>query len=326
MNKELHSLYANYFEDSIKLGRITVNDAKVDVSYKLKDSDIVRNICHRHEMPVLDRSVKIIADTDELIAINKPCSLPAKNVLHRLDRLTSGLVIMPKSLEVDVKLKSQILSRQVKKEYVCMVEGEFLSDEVTCEQPLKILHKNMGIQQAAIDGKACCTTFKRLCTDGKHSLILCLPVTGRTHQIRVHLQYLGFPIVNDQIYNNEVFGSCKGKDGKYGKTVEQLITDVSKAFGSENWINDYEVDIEKFMKSRNSSDCSALSHMGLTEPPPPYDQNCPSCHLTFKDPKAEDLELYLHCWRYTGPDWSFECPLPDWATDLMRRAAEPVAA
>lgn len=74
------------------------------------------------------------------------------------------------------------------------------------------------------NGKESKTVFKRISTDGKTSLVQCEPLTGRTHQIRVHLQYLGYPIANDPLYNCDSFGPNIGKGGDYG---EGTLQDVS---------------------------------------------------------------------------------------------------
>ena len=80
----------------------------------------------------------------------------------------------------------------------------------------------MGIQCIREDGKEARSKFKRLWTDGKESLVSCKIATGRTHQIRVHLQWLGFPIVSDTVYNSNEWGPEKGKYGNYGKSFEQV--------------------------------------------------------------------------------------------------------
>ena len=72
------------------------------------------------------------------------------------------------------------------------------------------------------NGKQCKTIFERLNYNGKSSTVLCKPKTGRMHQIRVHLQYLGYPILNDNIYNSIAFGPNKGKGGVFGKSLEEV--------------------------------------------------------------------------------------------------------
>lgn len=92
----------------------------------------------------------------------------------------------------------------------------FSRGEIICDQPIFSLYPKIGLQIIHASGKASLTIFERLSTDGKTSIVKCKPKTGRTHQIRVHLQYLGYPIVDDYLYNSFDFGPKKGKDAEYG--------------------------------------------------------------------------------------------------------------
>ena len=67
-------------------------------------------------------------------------------------------------------------------------------------------------------------------------MVLCKPRTGRMHQIRVHLQFLGYPVVNDPLYNHTVFGPEKGKGGRIGKSDDKLIADLISIHNAENWL------------------------------------------------------------------------------------------
>lgn len=106
---------------------------------------------------------------------------------------------------------------------MCRVVGEFPEHEVVCEEPILVVSYKVGVCRVDPKGKPCKTIFQKLSYNGKTSVVKCLPRTGRTHQIRVHLQYLGYPIVNDPIYNMEAWGPEKGKGGKIGKTDEELL-------------------------------------------------------------------------------------------------------
>ena len=94
----------------------------------------------------------------------------------------------------------------------------------------------IGVCKVSAQGKDCHTDFHRLSYNGKTSVVLCRPHTGRMHQIRVHLQYLGYPIINDPLYNHHVFGPEKGKGGNIGKTNDQLIKDLIALHNAENWL------------------------------------------------------------------------------------------
>lgn len=106
---------------------------------------------------------------------------------------------------------------------MCRVEGEFPEEEVTCEQPILVVSFKIGLCRVDPRGKECRTVFQRLSFNGETSVVRCLPVTGRTHQIRVHLQYLGFPILNDPVYGSSAWGPHRGKGGLLDKSDEELL-------------------------------------------------------------------------------------------------------
>lgn len=106
---------------------------------------------------------------------------------------------------------------------MCRVEGEFPEGELICEQPILVVSFKIGLCRVDPKGKECRTVFQRLSFNGKTSVVRCLPLTGRTHQIRVHLQYLGFPILNDPIYGSSAWGPHRGKGGVVGRSDEELL-------------------------------------------------------------------------------------------------------
>ncbi|XP_030070488.1 RNA pseudouridylate synthase domain-containing protein 2-like isoform X2 [Microcaecilia unicolor] len=114
---------------------------------------------------------------------------------------------------------------KLEKEYVCRVVGEFPECELTCEEPILIFYE-VGSLCVDPKGKPCKTVFQRLSYNGKSSVVRCFPYTGRTHQIRVHLQFLGHPIVNDPIYNRNAWGPTKGKNGNIDKTDDELLKNL----------------------------------------------------------------------------------------------------
>ncbi|XP_053115033.1 pseudouridylate synthase RPUSD2 isoform X2 [Hemicordylus capensis] len=211
-----------------------------------KNNDFLRNTVHRHEPPVTAQAIEFLEENDEVVVVDKPSSLPVHpcgrfrhntvifilgkdynlkelHTVHRLDRLTSGVLMFAKSAEVSKRIDQQVRQRQLEKEYVCRVLGEFPENEVTCEEPILVVSYKVGVCRVDPKGKFCKTVFQRLSYNGKTSVVKCFPYTGRTHQIRVHLQFLGHPIVNDPIYNTEVWGPEKGKGGNINKTDEELL-------------------------------------------------------------------------------------------------------
>ncbi|XP_039992637.1 RNA pseudouridylate synthase domain-containing protein 2 isoform X2 [Xiphias gladius] len=236
-----------YYQRAAKEGRIRLNESPVeDLSVVLRNNDHMRNTVHRHEPPVVGRPLEVLVDDGEVLVVDKPPSIPVHpcgrfrhntvifilgkergiselHTVHRLDRLTSGVLLFARTLETSKKLDQLVRDRQLEKEYVCRVEGEFPECELICEEPILVVSFKIGLCRVDPKGKECRTVFQRLSFNGKTSVVRCLPLTGRTHQIRVHLQYLGFPILNDPIYGSLAWGPNRGKGGLMGKSDEELL-------------------------------------------------------------------------------------------------------
>ncbi|KJH47713.1 pseudouridine synthase, RluA family [Dictyocaulus viviparus] len=249
--------------------------------------------------------IKIIAETDDLLVIDKPPSLPVHacgqyaihtvlnqlrtiynrtglRVLHRLDRTTSGVLLFAKNYETDIEFKRSLKDGTWSKEYVCMVEGLFPDEEVHCDQPIGVLVVSMGIQCVRTDGKPAHSRFKKLWSDGKRSVLSVKIHTGRTHQIRVHAQFLGYPIIGDRLYNSTAWGPQKGKGGEYQKPYNELEPEIH--------------DFHSFNR-------------------PLYDPICLNCNVVKKQVPHDHFQIYLHCLRYSTEKWSYSSTLPDWAVN-----------
>uniref|UniRef100_H3DIX3 Pseudouridine synthase n=1 Tax=Tetraodon nigroviridis TaxID=99883 RepID=H3DIX3_TETNG len=237
----------DYYQKAAKEGRIRLNEQAVDdLSLVLRNNDHMKNTVHRHEPPVVGKPLEVLVDDGEVLVVDKPASIPVHpcgrfrhntvifilgkelgiselHTVHRLDRLTSGVLLFARTLETSKKLDQLVRDRKLEKEYVCRVEGEFPEEEVICEQPILVVSFKVGLCRVDPKGKECRTVFQRLSFNGKTSVVRCLPVTGRTHQIRVHLQYLGFPILNDPIYGSSAWGPHRGKGGLLDKSDEELL-------------------------------------------------------------------------------------------------------
>ncbi|NXD17017.1 RUSD2 protein, partial [Nothocercus nigrocapillus] len=235
------------FRAAARAGRLLLNEEPVrDLDTVLKNNDLLRNTVHRHEPPVTAQPIQILVENDEVVVVDKPSSLPVHpcgrfrhntvifilgkehnlkelHTIHRLDRMTSGVLMFAKTAEVSKRIDEQVRQRQLEKEYVCRVVGEFPENEVVCEEPILVVSYKVGVCRVDPKGKSCKTIFQRLSYNGETSVVRCLPYTGRTHQIRVHLQYLGYPIVNDPIYNMKAWGPERGKGGKIDKTDDELL-------------------------------------------------------------------------------------------------------
>ena len=194
---------------------------------------IISNQTIRYEKPILDLKVKIVYEDKDYLAVEKPPSWPCHSnsnyfhnsltkilkdeyqyedlkILHRIDRPTSGLVVFAfnkDALDLYTKCREK---GEIKKKYVCRVIGDFPDDLFELSAP--IAEKNSGVFYVADSGKESLTKFKKIFYDepSNTSVVEASPVTGRTHQIRVHLSYLKFPIANDPIYGGEYYNGIEG--------------------------------------------------------------------------------------------------------------------
>lgn len=161
---------------------------------------------------------EVIYEDGNVVVLNKPAGLLSmakgqycpENTLerygllvHRLDRDTSGVVIMAKSPEVQMFLKKQFQDRKTHKTYYAIVSGRPKLDEAKIDLPLARDLKRPTTFRVDPNGKASETYYKVIKSDGKHSLLELRPTTGRTHQLRVHMKYLGHPILGDPVYGEE---------------------------------------------------------------------------------------------------------------------------
>ena len=271
-SREFRAHSSEEYKRCIESGKLKVNGEKVDIDYKLQHNDMLANVVHRHEVPVTSDRIQILHMDEHLVVIDKPPSIPVHpcgryryntiayilakehglrflKTIHRLDRLTSGVLMFGKTPKKAHEMEQQIRARNVQKIYLCRVEGEFpyssgkdekdkiTSNVITCKMPIEVVSHKIGVCRVSAQGKPCHTEFERLSYDGKNSVVLCRPRTGRMHQIRVHLQYLGYPIINDPLYNSDVFGPNKGKGGDIGsKTYDELIQELIRLHSAENWV------------------------------------------------------------------------------------------
>ncbi|EJD08351.1 pseudouridine synthase [Fomitiporia mediterranea MF3/22] len=241
ISTEFRDRSVEYYRYALQSGVTTINGEIARPGTLVRNGDTLENIVHRHEPPVTSTPVEILHhDIErEFIVINKPGSIPVhaagryfKNSLveilkddfgfsnvytvNRLDRLTSGLMIIALSSERARSLTSEFTSGTIQKEYVARVRGEFPAEEITCEEPLLTVDRQMGLNIVHPEGKEAKTMFKRMHYDKitDTSVVHCRPITGRSHQIRVHLQFLGHPIANDAVYGDaRVWGENVAKGG-----------------------------------------------------------------------------------------------------------------
>lgn len=253
---------------------------------------------------------------------------------NRLDRLTSGVMFIGKHAKAAEEVSVQIRDRTVKKEYIARVKGQFPEGEVICELPILQISPKLGLNRVRANGKEARTIFRRLAyypptrsnasweehmqgmewagtgtgmawrqKEG-YSIVRCLPLTGRTHQIRVHLQYLGHPIANDPIYcNQRVFGPSLARGDAESDNDEDIITRLSRMGKSEvaEAVAYHDDMVEEYNKRKAEKMTGEV---------------CEVCQTAlYSDPGPHELGIYLHAKKYAceAGRWEYETPLPEWA-------------
>lgn len=226
-------------EKRIKDHEITVNGKPITLDYVIKEHDRIEHTIMRRESPVYNKPIIKLGETDDFIAFLKPASLPihatggyfyntlAKRLderyypVHRLDRVTSGIIVMAKTKEASIRFGEYLTSHTIEKTYIARVVGEFPEGETRVDQPIRDNPKDRSFKEVGEGGKESLTIFKLLRTNKKESIVECHPITGRTHQIRVHLAYLKHPISNDSVYGGKDIGLTKEEKNALDKAQKQ---------------------------------------------------------------------------------------------------------
>ena len=183
------------FADGVKI--------ELNVPESQKNADLVPDVIYE------DENVLVLNKPAGLLSMAKGEYCPEKTLedygllVHRLDRDTSGVVIMAKNEEAQTLLRRQFQDRKAHKTYYAVVAGRPKMDEARVYLPIARDKKRPTTFRVDANGKESETFYKVIRTDDKHSLIELSPTTGRTHQLRVHLNYLGHPIVGDVVYGGE---------------------------------------------------------------------------------------------------------------------------
>ena len=226
---------------------ILVNGEKTKASYKVQENDIIEigeNKPKEIELKAEDIPIEIIYEDEDIIVVNKPKGLvvhPAvgnpdgtlvnaimaickdslsgiggeirPGIVHRLDKDTSGILIIAKNDTAHINLSEQIKNHEVEKTYIALVRGIVKENEATINMPIGRSTKDRKKMAVNKNGKNAITHFKVLNRYEKYTLLEIKIETGRTHQIRVHLSHIGYPIIGDYTYSNGknefgVMGQC----------------------------------------------------------------------------------------------------------------------
>lgn len=254
--------------------KILVNNQKIKSSYKTQENDVVtieEEEPKEINLVAQDIPIEVVYEDNDIIVVNKPKGMvvhPANGnpdgtlvnaimaickdslsgiggeirpgIVHRLDKDTSGLLIVAKNDKAHINLSEQLKNHEVKKTYIALVRGIVKENEATINMPIGRSTKDRKKMAVTKTGKNAVTHFKVIKRFDKYTLLEVKIETGRTHQIRVHLSEIGYPIIGDTTYSNGknewgIVGQClhaKRLEFKHpitGKTME-LEVDLPKYF------------------------------------------------------------------------------------------------
>lgn len=242
LTDKLANATRNRIQNAIDEGKVLINGQPTKANYKIKPGDLIAVMMEepKRDFEVLPEEIplEILYEDDSLLIVNKPAGmvvhpahgnwsgtlvnalayhfkqlpeLPGNSgrpgLVHRIDKDTSGLLVIAKSDKTMTHLAKQFFDHSIKRTYIALVWGEPSEDEGTIDAPIGRSAKNrkaMDIFPDGSQGKNAITHWKVLCRLRYVSLIQCNLETGRTHQIRAHLKYIGHPLFNDSMYGGDI--------------------------------------------------------------------------------------------------------------------------
>ena len=235
-------------------GFILVNGKEVKSSYTLKlDDEIFIDEEYTEDVDIVPENIDldIVYEDDYLLVVNKRSGMvvhPAAGnysgtlvnalmyhcnnnlssingsirpgIVHRIDKDTSGLLVVAKNDEIHVDLAKQISEKTVTRKYIALVSGVINEDTATIDAPIGRDVNNRKKQAVTdVNSKEAITHFRVLERFNDATLIECKLETGRTHQIRVHLDYIGHPLVNDPLYGRKKLDNVEFGQMLHAKTL-----------------------------------------------------------------------------------------------------------
>lgn len=213
----------------IKAGRVTINAQNLKAKDKVDGGELVRLDAEAEQVledEAEDIPLEIIFEDDSILIVNKPAglvvhpavghwhgtlvnallnhapelkNLPRAGIVHRLDKDTSGLLMVAKTLKAHHSLSSQLQERTITREYLALVKG-WMTAGGTIDEPLGRHPNDRKRHTVREDGKHAVTHYRLEQRFKRHTLVRVKLETGRTHQIRVHMAYIQYPLIGDPVY------------------------------------------------------------------------------------------------------------------------------
>lgn len=241
LTNRLENTARNRIQTAADNGNILVNGKPVKSSYKVKPLDVIQIVMPypRREIEIIPEEIplEIPYEDDDLLIVNKAAGMVVHpghgnysgtlvnaltwhlkdlplfregdmraGLVHRIDKNTSGLLVVAKDEKAHVRLAKQFFDHTIERRYVALVWGNFEEDEGMVEGNIGRSHRDrlkMAVFPDGSDGKHAVTHYKVLKRYGYVTLLELKLETGRTHQIRVHMEYIGHPLFNDERYGGD---------------------------------------------------------------------------------------------------------------------------
>ena len=217
----------------VKEGHVKVNGVAVKSNYKVKTEDKVtveQPAVEEYDVEAEDLQLEIVYEDQDVLVVNKPVGMVVHpspghvsgtlvnglmfqvddlsgingvmrpGIVHRIDKDTSGLLMVAKNDKAHVSLVNQLVEKSVNRVYTALVHGHIPHDNGTIDAPIGRDKRDRQRMAVVDDGKNAVTHFKVLERFGTYTLVECRLETGRTNQIRVHMKYIGYPLVGDPKY------------------------------------------------------------------------------------------------------------------------------
>ena len=237
LSDEFPGTDAAYIESSASSGRLTLNGLPAHAETRFTHGDHMVHSVQRFEPSVPSRPITLLLEDEDLLALDKPAGVPVHHagryrrntvveilqaerpelglggsgglhVLHRLDRQVSGVLLLPRSPAAAAAFSEAMRDGRMRKRYLARVRGKVLASgaALAVTAPIRVTTAaGATTTDCHPSGKHATTVVRSLAYDSASatSLVLCEPITGRSHQLRLHLRHIGHPIRDDPIYDNQ---------------------------------------------------------------------------------------------------------------------------